>query len=207
MHIEAIWSEARPILSKLTSFKQLEQFYLVGGTALAFQIGHRLSVDLDWFSQTSLPKDLLEQLEAFFPEAKVVLEINNGRELTVKINGVKVTFLHYPFPLVEKLLTSDGYKLASVMDIAVMKAHTLGRRAAFRDYVDLYCILQDKVSLPQLLQKASECFGEEFNQRLFLEQLVYLKDITEDGVNFLGKGIDKQSMQSFFEELVKKLVV
>jgi hypothetical protein len=207
MHIEAIWSEARPLLSKLAGFKYIERFYLVGGTALALQIGHRISVDLDWFSQEALPEDLLKQLQVFFSGFKIVTEVNNGSELTVMVNGVKITFLHYPFPLVERLLAGDGFNMASITDIAVMKAHTVGRRAAFRDYVDLYFILRDKMSLTEISQKAGQCFGDEFNQRLFLEQLVYLNDLTEEGVDFLKEKVSKKDLQRFFEDMVKRLEV
>lgn len=208
MHHEAIWSAAKPVLSKLTGFKYLDRFYLAGGTALALQLAHRVSVDLDWFSQLELPKNLLEELEKYFAGAQVIPETASPEELTVMIDGVKTTFFAYPFPLSESLLEDSGFKLASVREIALMKARTIGRRAAFRDYVDLYFILRaGQLTLPELLTKAKKHFGDEFNQRLFLEQLVYLKDIEEQGVEFLAEKVSKEQIEDYFEALVKRITL
>jgi predicted nucleotidyltransferase component of viral defense system len=207
MHQEAVWSAARPILSKLANFKYSERFYLVGGTALALQLGHRVSVDLDWFSQKPLPKDLLPQLKKFFAGSRMMINVDNGEELTMAVDGVKITFFHYPFPSVGKLLNGDGFKMASIEEIAVMKAHTIGRRSKFRDYADMYFILKNGISLATIIKKAVVCFGDEFDPRLFLEQLVYLKDLEEGGVQFLGKPVSKREVQIFFEKEVEKMKI
>lgn len=206
MHQEAITLEAGRLLSALTKFKPLQDFALVGGTALALQIGHRVSVDLDWFGQKPLPKNLSEDLKIFFLGKKVLTDVFKAEELTVRIDGVQVTFFHYPFPWVEKPKKMHGFMTASIKQIAVMKAQTINRRAAFKDYVDLFFILKGgHTSLQEIINKGKKVFKEEFNQRLFLEQLVYMEDIAEQGVDFLGKKVYKLQMQKFFEQEIKKM--
>ena len=87
-----------------------------------------------------------------------------------------------------------------------MKAQTINRRAAFKDYVDLYFIVRDgHASLAEILSKAKKLFKDEFSQRLFLEQLVYFGDLEEKGIDFLGEKADKLKIQKFFEKEIKKL--
>ena len=206
MHQEAITSRAGELLSALAKFSGIKDFYLVGGTALALQIGHRISVDLDWFAQKPLPKNLLSSLKKLFPGRKILVDVLKTEELTVRIDGVQITFLHYPFPWADKPVKGSGFKLASIKQIAVMKAQTINRRAAFKDYVDLYFIVRDHgVTLQEIIRAGSNAFKEEFNSRLFLEQLVYMEDIAETGVDFLGEKAGKKQIQKFFENAVKSL--
>ncbi len=204
MRYEAITLETKKLLSELTKFKLLDNFCLVGGTALALQIGHRISVDLDWFARKPLPKNLLKLLQEFLPKSKIEVDVLKQEELTVRINGVQATFFYYPFSWTEQPKKQENFNLATILQIAAMKAQTINRRAAFKDYVDLYYILKQKhVELNQLLNVAKKTFAEEFNKRLFLEQLVFMEDIAESGVNFLNPKVTKTEIQNFFESLVK----
>jgi len=192
----------------LTKFKYIGDFRLVGGTALAFQIGHRISVNLDWFGAKPLPKDLLPKLQDFFHGNTIAVDVLKTEELTARINGVQITFFHYPFPWLDKPVDGGGFNLASIKQIAVMKAQTINRRAAFKDYVDLYFIVRDgHAGLAEILSQAKKLFKEEFSQRLFLEQLVYSEDLEEKGVEFLGEKVSKREIQKFFEKEIKSLKV
>jgi Nucleotidyl transferase AbiEii toxin, Type IV TA system len=95
MHREVLTKPAAELFGSLTQFFG---FYLAGGTALALQIGHRVSVDFDLFSAEEIDRGLLRRVRRAFPEAEVLPLINNADELTTLVNGVKVTFLRYPFP-------------------------------------------------------------------------------------------------------------
>jgi hypothetical protein len=192
----------------LTKFKYIGDFCLVGGTALAFQIGHRVSVDLDWFGAKPLPKNLLPKLQDFFYGSTIAVDVFKTEELTARINKVQVTFFHYPFPWLDKPLDGGGFKLASIKQIAVMKAQTINRRAAFKDYVDLYFIVRGGYAgLAEILSGAKTVFKDEFSQRLFLEQLVYSEDLEEKGIEFLGKKVGKREIQKFFEKEIKSLKI
>lgn len=202
MHLEALPEKNRPIFTQLQHFTG---FYLAGGTALALQIGHRISVDFDLFIPKPLSKKLLAETEKTFKSNKVQTLVNNQDELTILVNGIKITFLQYPFPILRKLVKYEGLLLLDVVELAVTKAYTIGRRGNFKDYVDLYFILKSQLtSLNELTSLAEKKFKKTFNARLFLEQLVYLEDISDTKIQFLKETVNKKQLQDFFLEQIKQ---
>ena len=94
----------------------------------------------------------------------------------LSVDDVKITFLKYPFPTFDPYVIYEQVPLLSVREIAATKAYTIGRRGAFKDYVDLYFILSEQhATLIDIIDVAEKKFGVEFNWRLFLEQLVFLE--------------------------------
>ena len=90
--------------------------------------------------------------------------------------------------------------------IAATKAYTIGRRGTLKDYVDLYFIVSGKISsLDEIMEMAKIKFADEFNDRLFLEQLVYFNDIEETKIQFLKKPITKNDLETFFKLEVSKI--
>lgn len=203
MHREALRDKERFIFPAL---KKFSGFYLGGGTALALQLGHRVSVDFDLFSSRRIPDGVLSEVKRIFVGKRVRVSVNNSDELTVFIDGTKVTFLYYPFPVLARPVVYEGVKMLSVKEIAVTKAYTIGRRGSFKDYVDLYFIFRGKyVSLKNIIELAGRKYGPEFNTRLFLEQLVYLEDLEEAKLLFLKKAVTKQEIGAFFAAAVRKI--
>jgi len=93
-----------------------------------------------------------------------------------------------------------------VPEIAATKAYTIGRRGAFKDYVDLYFVIAEKhATLAGIIADAEHKFGADFNSRLFLEQLVYLADLDDAEVQFLKPAVTTQAVQTFFEERVREI--
>lgn len=205
LHTEALTQEAKGLFPKLSGFK--ESFYLAGGTALALQIGHRVSVDFDLFSPDPIKKALLAQVEATYEGMSMEILVNNSRELTLLIQGVKHTFLHYPFPVILPFEENDIIPFLSAKEILATKAYTIGRRGAFKDYIDLYAgITAGTSSLQDVIDIAREKYTGVFNDRLFLEQTVYLDDITEDAIIMLGRPVPtKQDLVDFFSGEITKL--
>jgi hypothetical protein len=190
------------------AFKNFKDFYLAGGTGLALQIGHRISVDFDFFTGEFIPKSFLGAVEKSFSGRKVLLSVNNSEELTVFIDKVKVTFLRYPFPLIGRLSEYGGVKAMDAKEIAVTKAYTIGRRGSFKDYVDLYfCLKEEIISLNEIISLAEKKYGQEFNARLFLEQLVLLEDVEDVKIVFLKKKVDKREIEEFFKERIKRIKI
>ncbi len=203
MHPEAITSEQKEILKKLPI---PSDFYLAGGTALALQIGHRISVDFDFFSSQRLPSDLLSRIQKLFGETETEIVLNVSYQLTLRIHGVEVTYFQYPFPPLFSLVSYENIKLLSVEEIAASKAHAIGRRATWKDYIDLYFILKEKhVGLPKVIEVAQKKYKEEFDPRLFLEQLLYLEDVPSMPITFLKEEVGREKAESFFEEETKKI--
>ncbi|MBU1179418.1 nucleotidyl transferase AbiEii/AbiGii toxin family protein [Patescibacteria group bacterium] len=203
MRLEVLKEKHKKIFSQLKFFPD---FYLAGGTALALQIGHRISVDFDFFGKKEIEKKLFNKIKKVFKGSTISTAVNNKEELTVFVDNVKLTFLHYPFPLILKRKKYKGINFLSVKEIAATKAYTIGRRGTFKDYVDLYFIIKNKCSsLEQIIKLAQKKYKEEFNARLFLEQLIYLEDIEDIEIVFLKKKIAKQAIQNFFENEIKKI--
>jgi len=202
MHHELLPQDLRALLSTPLPGPG---FYLAGGTALALQLGHRISVDLDWMHDKPISEALLPAVEKTYAGRQLDIRVNNSAELTFLADGAKVTFLHYPFPLLFPKVEFDKVSLAAVGDIAGMKAYAIGRRATYKDYVDLYFILKHGVDLEGIISIAQKKFGSVFDPRLFLEQLVYFDDIADMAIQFAGKPIQIEDLENFFEQETAKL--
>lgn len=203
MHLEALGEANKDIFFRLN---KLGEFYLAGGTALALQIGHRISVDFDLFSTEEISKNLLPKVKHVFDGKSVSPSVNNPDELTVFVDKTKLTFLFYPFPLLSKLIDYEGVKLLSVKEIAATKAYTIGRRGAYKDYLDLYFIIsQNYASLNDIIETSEKKYRNEFNSRLFLEQLIYLEDVEDTQVTLLKESMPKEKLIVFFEEEIRKI--
>lgn len=203
MHHEALPEGGTSIFEKLGVF---DSFYLAGGTALALQIGHRISVDFDLFSKTEIPEHFFAKVKSVYANYTITPSVNNKEELTVFAGDIKITFLYYPFLVMEPFVDADGVSLLSIPEIGAIKAYTIGRRGSYKDYIDIHAIISGKyATLEQILHLAEQKFGNEFNGRLFLEQLIYLDDIEDTDIIFLSQSLSKESIQVYFEEEIKKL--
>ncbi|MBU1659953.1 MAG: hypothetical protein KKD28_00595 [Chloroflexi bacterium] len=128
-------------------------FYLAEGTALALQLGHRRSFDLEFFSPTedipSIRPQLAQALAPFDP----VLADTSWSNLVFLADGVRVGFYGYGIPLVAPLRVVDGVSLASIPDIGLMKLDALQSRVSRKDFHDLYAICQ-RMTLRELFDLA-----------------------------------------------------
>ncbi|HEY4360368.1 MAG TPA: nucleotidyl transferase AbiEii/AbiGii toxin family protein [Bryobacteraceae bacterium] len=203
MHTEALTKEGLELFPTLTAF---DGFYLAGGTALALQIGHRLSVDFDLFHDSLIDRGLLPRLKNLFADFRVQPIVNNPDELTAIVGTVKLTLLRYPFPLIEPLVSIDGLAALSIKELGATKAYTIGRRGTYKDYVDLYFIIADHhASLGQIIAMAERKFGQEFNSRLFLEQLLFMDDVRDYQIDFLISPVAPEGITAFFKEKIREL--
>ena len=204
LHLETLTPEAKEFFPHLAAFAS--DFYLAGGTALALQIGHRISVDFDLFSPEPIKRTLLEKVENYAKD-RVEVFVNDSRELTVLSHGVKHTFLHYPFPVVLPFETNEPLDLLCAKEILVTKAYTIGRRGALKDYINLFIGLTTQTTtLEEVMRLAREKYAEAFNDRLFLEQLLYLDDTAPDAMRMLGRVTPtKQEIIDFFSSKIKEV--
>ena len=93
------------------------------------------------------------------------------------VNDVKVTFFQYPFPVQPTEKFETYFRLPSLLQLAAMKAYALGRRSKWKDYVDLYFLLQNHFSIEDISVTATQLFGELYSEKLFRSQLCYFDDI------------------------------
>lgn len=203
MRLEALKSKQKEIFKKLPAFSD---FYLVGGTALALQIGHRTSVDFDLFRKKELDKNFIAKIYRVFKNDCLKFSLRHSEQINLEVNSVKFNFVKYPHNPLWKLKIIQGVKMASAKDIAVMKAFTLGKRATLKDYADLYFILKQKIiTLEQIIRGCQKKYKQDFNDRLFLEELTYLEDVSEAKIEFLKEAPSRGQMIEFFEEEIKKV--
>ncbi|PIY96381.1 hypothetical protein COY65_00935 [Candidatus Jorgensenbacteria bacterium CG_4_10_14_0_8_um_filter_39_13] len=186
-------------------FGKFSDFYLVGGTALALQIGHRISVDFDFFSGNELPTGLLQKIKRIFPDPAIEVIYREAREqITLLLDRVKITFFHYSYPVIDRFVKYQGVPMATVREIAAMKAFSIGKRLSYKDYIDWYFLLKEKyIDLKGVIALAEKKFNGDFNNRLFLGQLVSISDVPILPIDFLRDAIDKKTVQNFLEKTVR----
>ena len=195
MHLEILSKEQRDLLPFIKMFNK--SFYLVGGTAIALHIGHRHSIDFDLFSIKKLQKSNIRKRVNEL-EYSITKLFEDTDQIHYLINGVKTTFFLYPYPVTHTSKLESIIELPSLLELAAMKAFALGRRAKWKDYVDLYFIIRNHHSIIEIGQMATEIFKHEFNERLFREQLAFHKDIDySEKVEYLITGPDENEIKSF----------
>lgn len=152
LHLTTVDKTTYNLLQEIikTSFIK-NNFALACGTSLALQIGHRTSVDLDFFCPYEFN---VKELEIILETSQVYqfqYTENNSRILFGFINQIKCDFIHDPARLLEPFKTMDGVNYYSIADIAAMKLHTVCGRGKKKDFFDVYVLLK-KYSWRTLLQ-------------------------------------------------------
>lgn len=131
------------------SIPALQQFNLVGGTSLSLQIGHRISIDLDLFSNKDFNNSTV--IQALEPLGELTVLVDNPPFLQARLNDVKLDFLKYPYPFVQNYQEIEGVRLVSIENIGTMKLTAIARRGAKKDFFDLYFLLE-RYTLGQLVE-------------------------------------------------------
>jgi len=187
LHPEILTKEQKELLPLVKKF--YKDFGLVGGTAIALHIGHRESVDFDLFSFEEFKNVNIKKRILRSKKIDNIIR-DETEQFTFVINGVLFTFFRYPFKINYEINFNQTLKMPSLLTLAAMKLFALGRRAKWKDYVDLYFIIKDFHSVSEIIKQAESMFGNEFNEKICREQLAYFKDINySEKVNYL-KGFE-----------------
>lgn len=150
LHYETISSNTLELLKKLQSIPCLAGVRLVGGTSLALQIGHRVSIDLDLFGQIMVsPDELIECVKDVSSDVVVLKRSENINIFT--IDGVKVDIVNYKYQWLSESLVEDGIRLAKKEDIAAMKVNAIIGRGTKKDFIDMAFLLKE-YSLSDILR-------------------------------------------------------
>ena len=200
MHSEVLTEEQRKLLPLIRSFSN--DYYLVGGTAIALHIGHRRSIDFDLFTTQDIKRKSIRNLidKSGFTVNNLLYEAFDQMHLVV--NSVKITFFNFPYKIVHSMDFEGIIKIPTLLDLAAMKTYALGRRAKWKDYVDLYFILKDQHDLRELSARAAEIFGAYFNEKLFREQLCFFDDIDySEKVEYIGDEINEGEIRRFLVDI------
>jgi hypothetical protein len=144
-HWEAVPEGIQALLTDLGQIPALRPFYLAGGTAVALRLGHRVSRDLDFFSETdSLDKPRREEIIAALRAigSTVTVQRSAFTTLVLLADMHHLSFFSYAYDLVDKVNDLNGVRVAGLLDVALMKIDALSDRGLRRDFVDLYAIAQ-----------------------------------------------------------------
>lgn len=201
LHWETITPLMRDVLRTIGQSDLCPRFYLAGGTALALQLGHRRSVDLDFFSETDEVRPIMHAqalriLQEFSPS---IVEQAWGN-LLLLIQDLHVGFFAYGYPLVAETASAEGVPLASLIDIGLMKMDAIATRATRKDFHDLYAIAQH-VSLQTLLEESRKKYPRhrDFAAQV-LRYLVYFEHAEQEKPLSLLHPVEWSTVKAFFRE-------
>ena len=156
------------------------QFTLFGGTAVALHLGHRQSIDFDFFgTQVFNPATLYTEI-AFLKNSTVIQQEKNTLSCLVdRGEPVKVSFFGLPHIQTIRaphVVVDINLKIASLLDLSGMKVAVVQQRAEAKDYVDIDAIMSAGVGLPLAISAAKLIFGPSFNPQITLKALSYFGD-------------------------------
>lgn len=162
----------------VTDIPIVKKAYLAGGTALALHLGHRISVDLDFFTQEEADEKILSQDLHRIPEYKE--SGRSWRTIWGKVGQTKFSLFYYKYPLLAPTHPFMGINLLSTKDIAAMKIQAIGDRGSRRDFIDVY-FLSKTYSLDEMLDFYNQKFGDLEDKYYYLvRSFDYFADAEED---------------------------
>ena len=195
-------------LDILRRHELIRAFYLAGGTALALQIGHRISTDLDWFSASE------RLLEPWRDDTRSALSESGEFEvaseqdgmLYARLSGADVSFVYQHHPLLERPTEYRGIMLASPTDVGLMKLAAIISRGTRRDFVDLHC-LRGIASLDRLFELSAEKYRDRPGFLSVLARaLVYFDDAEAQPMPQMRWAVRWKDVRAYCEDAARRLV-
>jgi len=204
MFPEALAGPARELFGALATQPLIAGYYLAGGSAIALHLGHRVSVDLDFFTSGECdPDGLLGVLQRL---GRVDTVLVNHATLHAVVNGTHVSFFAYPYPLLDETESVRGIRVAGLLDLALMKVIAVSQRGKRRDFVDLFCVCRSGYELPLLLRRLHDKYpglGDPGHD--ILPSLTYFEDAEEDPPLQMLEPCDWGEVKAFFVREARRL--
>lgn len=201
LHKETITPATLELLKGLMNDELLKDFFLVGRTALSLQIGHRISIDLDFFSLKPFDQNrLLSHLE----KRKLMLDFLDRNTVKGRINEVAVDFITHAYPLVKEFRLEEGIRLASLEDIAAMKLNAIvGNGTRLKDFIDM-AYLSSYLSLKDMLDAYEHKYSTR-NEVLVLKALSYFNDVNhKEPIQLLGAGYQWEAVSNRIIKMIRE---
>jgi len=180
----------------------LDQYVLVGGSALTLHLCHRKSEDLDFFTyEDSFDKQKIFDYVGQFENKEILNQTDE--QVDILLDGVKVTFFNAKWSFLKPIETKR-FNLSSLESIAAMKINVLFLRAKYRDYYDIYFLVKGGMSLKQVFEYSLNVL-DGISFKLFAVALLYTDDIEDDNIDYLGpkENISKEKIRDFFEKRLR----
>ncbi len=191
------------IFHHLSKQDWINDFYLAGGTALALQIGHRKSIDFDFFTPHNFN---LEMLKERLGELGLFTQLYSQKNTLVgEINKVQLSFFKYKYNIVQPFIIFENINISDKLDIALMKLNAISGRGIKKDFIDLFFLLNE-FKLKYLIEKLPEKFGKESDIAYqVLRSLVYFDDAQDQLMPEMIKKINWEKIKKRMETEVKKI--
>lgn len=181
---------------------------LAGGTALALHLGHRISIDLDFFTGKVFNlEDIISSLRKTGLPFRIISE--GEGYLIFEADGIKVSIFKYDYPFLERTPVYEGVPVAGIVDIASMKVIAISQRGTKRDFIDLYFVLQ-KMPFHIIAEHMKKRFGKERINPIHIgKSLVYFSDAESnpEPEYVKGKEIKWDNIKKFFKGHAKQFVL
>ena len=172
LQTQAVYPDTLALLKKLVELEELQPFVLAGGTALALQLGHRFSVDLDFFNLDDFDEEVVHKAICSLGKNELLNKRKNS--LNVILEDVKIDALRYPYPRPDAVIEIEGIRMFSPKDIAAMKLDAMSARGAKKDFYDIYFLLK-MYSLREMLDFHSQKY-QHTTQFHIIRSLTYFED-------------------------------
>lgn len=200
INIDILPDNQKALFEILKSKKWLENFYLAGGTALAFQLGHRQSIDFDFFSKNNFNNiDIIDKLNKI---GDFELFSEDKNTLHGCLGNIMVSFIGYKYSILEPLLKINSFYISGIRDIACMKMSAIAGRGSKKDFIDIYFILKT-MSISNILNDYSKKYGiKNQNNYQLLKSLAYFNDAESQPMPIM---INNVSWSEIKNEIVDKI--
>lgn len=181
----------------------VKKSYLAGGTALALHLGHRISVDLDFFTSLVFDEKTLSGELKSLPEYKE--DGTAWRTVWGKVGDTKFSLFYYAYPLIKKTIALEGIQILQKEDIAAMKVHAIEDRGTKRDFFDLYFLLKE-FSLEKVLKFYDQKYKVlDSHLYILMRSLHYFTNAEQDDDPKMLVPTSWKEIKKFFTEEVKKI--
>lgn len=206
MYWNTIDENRKKLLEKITERISLNNYYMIGGTALSLQLGLRLSYDFDFCVPEMFNNEvLLEELKEI---GKIEIKQNQRGTCDVILDRVQVSFFYYPNKMIEQYVTNEeipNLKMASIIDIAIMKIVAIGGRGARKDFFDLYNIInQLDIKTLDLAKGLIKKCGNDINYASVIMGLSYFEDAEQEILPETFVEYDWDEIKNFFINFQKE---
>jgi len=204
LYTQTVEAGTLDLIKRLMADSELQDFFVVGGTALSLLIGHRISIDVDLFTETDFNADSLRRYLEQNHRMTDAKTISNG--VFGFIDNIKIDIIAHKYPLIKPLQLIDGIRISSLEDIGAMKLNAIaGSGNRLKDFVDMYYLLEHRPF--RFLGKAYEQKYPNVSIQMAGNSLLYFNDIDHSvSIKLIGgllewKKIDKRLHQAVYNPM------
>lgn len=205
MHPEVLAPDTAKLIDDLGNQEWTREFYLAGGTAVALLLGHRRSIDLDFFSFRAF--ETLKLRGKVLACGQFTLDEESPGTLHGRLNRVRVSFLEYPYPLMDEPIRFQRISLAGLRDLACMKLEAIAARGKQRDFIDLYAVVKAGHPLEDILSWFENKYQAlQYNKIHLIKSLTYFEDAEEDPSPDLLRPLEWSDVKDYFRREACKMI-